>query len=95
MQLYELSASLGHPRAMYNLGVFYARGLGGLNRDYKQAKKYFKLAADLGQIDAQVALGLRKISEQNEHIQKQQHDLEYNLKNQFFAEPQFRQVAIS
>lgn len=81
---------------MYNLGVFFARGLGGLTKDYKEAKKYFKLAADLGQVDAQIALGLRKmISEQNDHILKQDFNSEYNSKAQFFSENQLRQVATS
>ena len=80
---------------MYNLGVFHARGLGGLTRDYKQAERCFKLASNLGQIDAQIALGLRKITKQNDHALKKQHELEYDLKNQYFSKSQYRAVAIS
>lgn len=57
MECFHLASSLGHPQAMYNLGVYYARGLSGLRRSHSMAKKYFTAAADLGLEQAIVALG--------------------------------------
>lgn len=57
MECFHLASTLGHPQAMYNLGVYYARGLGGLRRSRSMAKKYFTAAADLGLEEAIAALG--------------------------------------
>lgn len=58
MECYDAAARLGHPKAMYNLGVFYATGLGGLRKNRKAARRCFQAAAHLGQIEAKLALGL-------------------------------------
>lgn len=63
MKLYELATSKGHPKAAYNLGVFYARGLGGLEKSHPMARKYFHQAAAMGQQDAINALGLHAFKE--------------------------------
>lgn len=57
-QLYEIASGLGHAKAMYNLGVFHAQGLGGTTRDFHQAKKYFSEAAKHGNRDAGEAMKL-------------------------------------
>lgn len=54
---------------MYNLGVFYARGLGGFEPDVDRARQLFKAAARLGQKEAVKALILEK-----ESIQKSNDD---------------------
>jgi len=53
---YKIAAEQGHATAMYNLGVFYAHGWGGLQADINSAKKLFVQAAKLGQPDAVAAL---------------------------------------
>uniref|UniRef100_A0A336M399 CSON008943 protein n=1 Tax=Culicoides sonorensis TaxID=179676 RepID=A0A336M399_CULSO len=58
MECYQAAADLGHPQAMYNLGIFYAQGLGGLKKSRKAARKCFETAARLGVIEAKLALGL-------------------------------------
>lgn len=57
-RLYEIAASLGHAKALYNLGVFHAQGLGGARKNFKHAKTYFESAAALGSVDAVGALSL-------------------------------------
>ncbi|XP_039289580.1 uncharacterized protein DDB_G0271670 [Nilaparvata lugens] len=58
-QCYQKASDLGHPTAMYNLGVFYAHGWGGLVADSTHARKLFTRAAMLGQREAQAALNLK------------------------------------
>lgn len=58
MNCYQAAVDLGHPQAMFNLGVFYAQGLGGLKKSRKAARKLFETAAHLGVIEAKLALGL-------------------------------------
>lgn len=60
MTCYQIAADLGHPQAIYNLGIFYAQGLGGLKKNRKAAKKCFETAAQLGVMEAKLALGLPK-----------------------------------
>lgn len=43
---------------MYNLGVFYAHGLGGLRKSRRNARECFLAAANLGQREAKIALGV-------------------------------------
>ena len=43
-EFYELSAEQNNPDALYNLGVFYARGQ-GVEQNYLKAKQYFELSA--------------------------------------------------
>lgn len=54
---YRLAADQGHATAMYNLGVFYVHGWGGLRADIEVAKALFTKAAKFGQPDAIAALG--------------------------------------
>ncbi|BES91862.1 Sel1 repeat [Nesidiocoris tenuis] len=54
---YQKAVDLGHLTSMYNLGVFYAHGWGGLSPDNKKARQLFIEAAQLGQPDAKAALG--------------------------------------
>lgn len=63
-----MAAAKGHPKAAYNLGVFYARGLGGLEKNVRMARKYFHQAASMGQQDAINALGLNVINKEPKHI---------------------------
>ncbi|XP_053977807.1 uncharacterized protein LOC128875871 [Hylaeus volcanicus] len=57
---YNDAAERGHADAIYNLGVFYAQGRGGLSIDVGRARSYFTKAAKLGQSQAQYALDLDK-----------------------------------
>lgn len=50
-------AMQGHADAQYNLGVIYANGL-GVSQDYKEAIKWFKMAAEQGYTSAQNNLGV-------------------------------------
>lgn len=45
---------------MYNLGVFYAHGWGGLEASSEKAKQWLEAAANLGQENALAALGRTK-----------------------------------
>ena len=49
-------AEQGHVRSQYNLGVRYARGEGVI-QDYKEAVKWFRLAAEQGDAQAQYKVG--------------------------------------
>ena len=49
-------AEQGHARSQYNLAVRYARGEGVI-QDYKEAVKWFRLAAEQGHATAQYHLG--------------------------------------
>ncbi|XP_012277180.1 uncharacterized protein LOC105697980 [Orussus abietinus] len=57
---YEEAANKGHADAMYNLGVYYAQGRGGVSMDLNRARSLFTNAAQLGQVNAQHALSLEK-----------------------------------
>ncbi|XP_043261644.1 uncharacterized protein LOC122402698 [Colletes gigas] len=57
---YNDAAEQGHADAIYNLGVFYAQGRGGLSVDVAKARSYFTKAATLGQNQAQYALDLEQ-----------------------------------
>lgn len=46
-----------HVIAQYNLGAFYANGLGGLPKDDQEAARLYRIAADQGVGAAQVNLG--------------------------------------
>lgn len=54
---YRPKAEAGDPIAQYNLGVLYNEGL-GTERNYKEAHKWFTLAAQQGDPDAQNNLGI-------------------------------------
>lgn len=56
MELYKSAAALKHPGALYNLGIFYGQGRGGLKIDQETATRLLRLAAVQGQQDAINAL---------------------------------------
>lgn len=56
---FEKAAALGHVRAIYNLAQMYENG-DGVKKDLKQAKKYYKMAADAGLEAADAALNRLK-----------------------------------
>ncbi len=49
---YQMAAYYGSPRALTNLGVFYAQGKGGLVQSPEKAHRYFKAAANNGHVRA-------------------------------------------
>lgn len=51
------AARRGDAVAQYRLGNYYYYGQGGLPVDYSQAVKWYRLAADQGNVRAQLALG--------------------------------------
>ncbi|TVQ83735.1 MAG: sel1 repeat family protein [Micavibrio sp.] len=52
-----LAAGAGLPIAMHRLGVAFIDGQSGLEQDYEQAIKYFRLGAELGDLYSQDGLG--------------------------------------
>lgn len=56
-EFWEEAGNLGHPGAQFNLGNFYAQGLGDL-KDSKKAVEWWTKAADRGYVGAQFNLGL-------------------------------------
>lgn len=56
-----MAASMGHPKAIYNLGIFYVRGLGGLTRNRMAAAECFKMASKLGIVEAKQALEMKNV----------------------------------
>lgn len=58
MQCYRTAAGLGHKGAMYNLGVFYVHGLGGLVKNRHAARACFEAAGKIGLTRAQKMLSL-------------------------------------
>uniref|UniRef100_A0A182MU91 Uncharacterized protein n=1 Tax=Anopheles culicifacies TaxID=139723 RepID=A0A182MU91_9DIPT len=57
LECYQQAAEQGHPQAIYNVGVFHARGYAGLRPSRSMAKKYFLAAAELGLEEAIATLG--------------------------------------
>jgi len=55
---YKLASKWGHATAMYNLGVFYVHGWGGVPVDCNRARELFVAAAEMGQVNAQEALAM-------------------------------------
>lgn len=60
MECYRTAAALGHKRAMYNLGVFYARGEGGLTKNRKAAAACLLAADKLGLQSGRTVLDIPK-----------------------------------
>lgn len=58
MECYRAAASLGHKKAMYNLGVFYVHGRGGLKKNREAARACFEAADKMGLPQAKKALSL-------------------------------------
>lgn len=56
MDFYRSAASQEHPGAMYNLGIYYGQGRGGLVRDMDTATRLLRLAALKGKEEAAIAL---------------------------------------
>lgn len=52
LECYIQVANRGHAKAIYNLGVFHAQGLGGLEKNKKTARECFVSAATLGLSEA-------------------------------------------
>lgn len=52
-QLYSAAAKHGNISAQYNVGVFYEHGLGDFPVDHKEALRYYRMAAEAGDLDAQ------------------------------------------
>ncbi|XP_014680402.1 PREDICTED: secretory immunoglobulin A-binding protein EsiB-like, partial [Priapulus caudatus] len=55
-ELYSKAANDGHIAATHSLGYFYEHGLGGLMANKSFAEELYKMAADLGDISAQLDL---------------------------------------
>ena len=55
---YEIASHNGNVQAMFQLGLFYSEGIGGLPKDLEQAYRYFKAASDAGNLVASLNLGL-------------------------------------
>lgn len=55
---YQPLAEQGNADAQYFLGMAYSKGLGGVDKDYAEAVKWFRLAATQGHIRAQYFLGV-------------------------------------
>lgn len=58
VKYYKLASEWGHATAMYNLGVFYVHGWGGVPVDCNRARELFVAAAEMGQVNAQEALAM-------------------------------------
>lgn len=72
MECYRAAASLGHKNAMYNLGIFYVHGRGGLTKNKAAARACFEAAEKLGSHQAQLLLRLpeKPIKQDNEIVWK-------------------------
>ena len=55
--MYHRSADMGDPEGMYNLGVCYEYGKGGLTKDEAKAVEWYKKAAEAGEVKAMCNLG--------------------------------------
>lgn len=76
MECYRLAAALGNKKAMYNLGVFYVHGRGGLKRNMDAARACFQAAEKLGSRRAKSALRLpEKPVKSNDEIVWKSNDL--------------------
>lgn len=72
MECYRAAASLGHKKAMYNLGIFYVHGRGGLKKNMEAARACFEAAEKLGLRTAKSLLRLpeKPIEQDNEIVWK-------------------------
>ncbi len=57
-QLTERAARAGNRIAMHDLGLYYADGLGGVDRNIETALSWFEKAAERGVVDSQYNLGV-------------------------------------
>lgn len=58
LQNYEKSSSYGDKIASYNLGEIYENGEGSIDKNFKLAEKYYRLAAEQGSEKAKEKLRL-------------------------------------
>ena len=86
LECYRAASALGHAKAIYNVGVFYVHGLGGLQKDRRAAHECFRTAANLGLEDAKAALEMPRKTKQLEKrmsknfiISNERHQLEVVL----------------
>jgi hypothetical protein len=101
-KLYSMAGDWGNERALYNLGVYFAQGLGGTKKSTRQAQLCFEKAAKLGDADAIEALNMlkpsfkRKVSSEPEDFIELDHESDKSsvlLKSvNFYANP-LRSVA--
>lgn len=68
MELYKSAAALQHPGALYNLGIYYGQGRGGLTRDLETATRLLRLAAVQGQKDAIDALQALEVEVESSRV---------------------------
>lgn len=59
LQCFTIAAEMGHPKALYNMGIYHVQGLAGLRKSRKTGRQFLMAAARLGQEDAMRALGWR------------------------------------
>lgn len=64
MECYQKASDLGHPRAMYNLGVFHVHGYGGIDKNRQAARQFFQASAEHGIEEAKSALNIYFSSQQ-------------------------------
>ncbi|MBA2368272.1 MAG: sel1 repeat family protein [Candidatus Protochlamydia sp.] len=63
---YQIAADQGDMNSQHDLGLLYAVGRGGVEKDIKKAFHYYELAADHGHVKAQLNLGFMYIEENND-----------------------------
>lgn len=69
MEFYRSAASMEHPGALYNLGIYYGQGRGGLQHDLETAARLLRLAAVQGQQDAINALKSMDMEIEPPHVE--------------------------
>lgn len=69
MEFYRSAASMEHPGALYNLGIYYGQGRGGLQRNLDTATRLLRLAAVQGQKDAIDALKSLDLDIEPPHVE--------------------------
>jgi len=57
LELTKKGAKAGYSQSNFVLGVMYYNGTDGIEKDFNQAFRYFKIAAEKGQLDSQYILG--------------------------------------
>lgn len=77
MECYRTAASLGHGNAMYNLGIFYIKGRGGLTKNREAARACFEAAKNIGSNRAERLLRLpeKPVVKQDNEIDWKSYDL--------------------
>lgn len=81
MECYRAAAAAGHKNAMYNLGVFYVHGRGGLVKDMQAARACFEAAKKIGSRRAESILRLpeKPVKQDNEIVWKSNDLIEMKL----------------